>query len=133
MRWTPGGSSDNVEDRRGMGSGMKMGGGAGIGAVLVVLFLSWITGKDMTSILGLLSDGGSGAEPGAVSTGVPPNKISLGLASYSDHWYPSWDSTAGPRMRGGDITYERAISILAQHNAIAHGHGHILLVDDRLG
>jgi spore germination protein YaaH len=54
-----------------------------------------------------------------LSLGVPPHKISLGLASYSDHWYPSWDSTAGPRMRGGDISYERAMSILTQHNAIA--------------
>src|SRR4051812_48687418 len=27
-----------------------------------------------------------------LSLGVPPNKISLGLATYSDHWYPAWDS-----------------------------------------
>ena len=54
-----------------------------------------------------------------LSLGVPPNKISLGIASYSDHWYPAWDSTAGPRMRGGDISYEKAMSILAQHNVVA--------------
>jgi spore germination protein YaaH len=50
----------------------------------------------------------------ALSLGVPPSKISLGLASYSDQWYPAWDSTAGPRMRGGDITHERAMSIVAK-------------------
>ena len=54
-----------------------------------------------------------------LSLGVPPGKISLGLASYSDHWYPSWDSTAGPRMRGGDISYERATQILASHKVTA--------------
>ena len=54
-----------------------------------------------------------------LSLGVPPSKISLGLASYSDHWYPSWDSTAGPRMRGGDISYDKAMSILAQHKVVA--------------
>jgi uncharacterized protein len=56
-----------------MGSpGMRMGGGAGLGAVLVVLFLSWLTGRDLTSMLGLLSDGGSTTESSSVSTGVPP-------------------------------------------------------------
>jgi spore germination protein YaaH len=50
-----------------------------------------------------------------LSLGVPPSKISLGLASYSDHWYPAWDSTAGPRMRGGDISYARAMSLVASH------------------
>lgn len=51
----------------------------------------------------------------ALSLGVPPSKISLGLASYSDHWYPAYDSVAGPRMRGGDISYHRAMSLLAPH------------------
>jgi spore germination protein YaaH len=50
----------------------------------------------------------------ALSLGVPPSKISLGLASYSDHWYPAWDSAAGPRMRGGDISYDRAMAIAAK-------------------
>ena len=54
-----------------------------------------------------------------LSLGVPPHKISLGLASYSDYWYPSWDSTAGPRMRGDDVSHERAMSLLAQHKATA--------------
>jgi spore germination protein YaaH len=51
-----------------------------------------------------------------LSLGVPPAKISLGLASYSDHWYPSWDSTSGPRMRGGDVSYERVMTILRERN-----------------
>jgi spore germination protein YaaH len=54
-----------------------------------------------------------------LSLGVPPQKISLGLAAYSDHWFPAWDSAGGPRQRGGDISYSRAMSLLAQHNAVA--------------
>jgi spore germination protein YaaH len=55
-----------------------------------------------------------------LSLGVPPSKISLGLASYSDHWYPSYDTTAGPRMRGGDVSYERVMTILSERGITPH-------------
>jgi spore germination protein YaaH len=48
----------------------------------------------------------------ALAAGVPPAKISLGLAGYSDWWYPTWDTTSGPRMRGNDISFARATEIL---------------------
>jgi spore germination protein YaaH len=48
-----------------------------------------------------------------LSLGVPPSKISLGIASYSDHWYPSWSKKDGPRMRGRDISYAKAESLLS--------------------
>ena len=47
-----------------------------------------------------------------LALGVPPSKISLGLASYSDWWYPAYDDKNGPRLRGNDISYARAKSIL---------------------
>ena len=47
-----------------------------------------------------------------LSLGVPPSKISLGIAAYSDWWYPSYDEKAGPRMRGSDVSYERGVEIL---------------------
>ena len=72
MRWQPGGSSDNVEDRRGMRRA-GMGGGMGLGAILLVLFLSWLTGSDLSSMLGLLSGGVGSQDSGSVATGVPPN------------------------------------------------------------
>lgn len=50
-----------------------------------------------------------------LSLGVPPSKISLGLASYSDYWYPAYDSVAGPRMRGDDVSYSRAMALLKPH------------------
>jgi spore germination protein YaaH len=44
----------------------------------------------------------------ALSQGVPPNKISIGIPSYSDYWYPVYEEKlAAPRMRGNDISYAR--------------------------
>jgi spore germination protein YaaH len=53
----------------------------------------------------------------ALSQGVPPNKISLGVASYSDHWYPVYEEKAGARMRGGDIGYDRVKDLLTASHA----------------
>lgn len=46
MRWTPGGGSRNVEDRRGSGLGM---GTMGIGGSVILLVLSLIFGRDFIS------------------------------------------------------------------------------------
>jgi spore germination protein YaaH len=48
-----------------------------------------------------------------LAQGVPPQKISLGLAGYSDWWYPTWDETHGARLRGSDIPYARGRELLA--------------------
>jgi len=47
-----------------------------------------------------------------LSLGVPPSKVSLGLASYSDWWYPVYDDARGSRLTGNDISYRRAMQIL---------------------
>ena len=51
MRWTPGGSNRNVEDRRGQGGGFLPGGraGMGIGGAVVLLVLSLLFGRDFIS------------------------------------------------------------------------------------
>jgi uncharacterized protein len=54
MRWTPGGRSSDLEDRRGGGSGFRLGGGLGIGGILLLLVLSVIFKRDFLS---LVSDG----------------------------------------------------------------------------
>ena len=53
MRWTPGGQSGDVEDRRGQsyGGGFR-GGPASIGVVLVLLVLSLLTGRNFLALLG---------------------------------------------------------------------------------
>ena len=56
MRWTPGDRS-NVEDDRGdSGGGIRGGVPIGIGGLLVLLLLSWATGKNFFSLLGSDSD-----------------------------------------------------------------------------
>ena len=51
MRWTPGGESSNIEDRRGQSGGFIPGGraGMGIGGAVVLLVLSLIFGRDIVS------------------------------------------------------------------------------------
>jgi predicted metalloprotease len=61
MRWTPGGRSPNLEDRRSLGGGM--GRGLGIGGTVVVLALSLLFGRNLFTDLGV--------EPGVGATGAP--------------------------------------------------------------
>ena len=63
MRWTPGGRSRNLEDRRGMGG---LGKGLGIGGTVIVLALSLITGRNLFNDLGV--EPGVGAGTGSPMT-----------------------------------------------------------------
>jgi spore germination protein YaaH len=49
-----------------------------------------------------------------LSLGVPPEKISLGIPSYSDWWYPVYDDKTGSRMRGNDVSYARTQELVAR-------------------
>ncbi|HEX3867965.1 MAG TPA: glycosyl hydrolase family 18 protein, partial [Gemmatimonadaceae bacterium] len=53
----------------------------------------------------------------ALSLGVAPDKLSLGIPSYSDWWYTTYDTKHGEHARGSDIGYARAADLLRQHNA----------------
>jgi len=61
MRWTPGGESQDIEDRRdegGGGGGFQLGGAhIGIGGALILLVLSWVF---HTNLFALLGGGGAG-------------------------------------------------------------------------
>ena len=54
-----------------------------------------------------------------LSLGVPPNKISLGIPGYSDHWFPVWDARNGARMTGSDISYDEGVRLLTKAGATA--------------
>ncbi|HEU4988525.1 MAG TPA: glycosyl hydrolase family 18 protein, partial [Gemmatimonadaceae bacterium] len=54
-----------------------------------------------------------------LALGVPPSKISLGIPSYSDWWFPSYSKKEGSRMTGRDIPYVRAESLLAANRVSA--------------
>jgi predicted metalloprotease len=68
MRWTPSERTD-IEDRRGMGGGMmRRGAPLGIGGLLILLVLSYLTGQDFLSLLG--SDPGQVvSQPSTTPTG----------------------------------------------------------------
>ena len=61
MRWTPGGRSPNLEDRRSSGGGL--GRGLGVGGTVVVLALSLIFGRNLFTDLGV--------EPGVGAASAP--------------------------------------------------------------
>ena len=56
MRWAPGDRGD-IEDRRGS-SGLRTGASVGLGGMVLLLALSWVTGTDFFS---LLNDSGGDA------------------------------------------------------------------------
>jgi len=60
MKWTPGGRSSNLEDRR---SGGGMGKGLGLGGTVVVLALSLIFGRNLFTDLGVDPAIGGGGGP----------------------------------------------------------------------
>ena len=61
MRWTPGGRSPNLEDRRSSGGGM--GRGLGVGGTVVVLALSLIFGRNLFTDLGVSPAVGAASAP----------------------------------------------------------------------
>jgi predicted metalloprotease len=89
MRWESGRRSTNVQDRRGMG-GVAMAGGGGIGMLILVLIISFISGQNP---LDLLSQVEQSAPPtDAAPAGAPPaddpqaQMVSAVLADTEDTW-----------------------------------------------
>lgn len=85
---------------------------------------------DFISLMTYAQHGGS-ATPGPVSglpwiremleyalaEGVPIEKISLGLPSYSGYWFSSYSEQRGARVAGREIAHARAIELLGASKA----------------
>jgi predicted metalloprotease len=89
MRWEAGRRSSNIEDRRGMG-GVGMVGGGGIGMLILVLIISFISGRNPLELLQQVEQGAP-ASDAVPAGGVPADdpqgqKISSVLASTEDTW-----------------------------------------------
>ncbi len=53
-----------------------------------------------------------------LALGVAPEKISLGIAAYSDYWYPGYNAAGNDaRPRGEDIAYTRIMGIMRDAGA----------------
>lgn len=102
MDWTPGGTSDDIEDRRGDsggGGGFNfggMGGGLGLGGFILLLILSLVTGRNFLG--GLFSGGGSAPARQAESRSAgpveetPSEKRSVQLISWTlDDAQKTWE------------------------------------------
>ena len=63
MRWTPGGVSGDIEDRRDQGGGPIRGSHLGLGGTILLLLLSLIFKRDLVSLF----SGASRAWPGRQS------------------------------------------------------------------
>ena len=107
MRWESGRRSTNVEDRRGMG-GAGMVGGGGIGMLILVLIISFISG---TNPLELLQQVEQSAPPGSSAPAGPPaaddpqaQMVSAVLADTEDTWRQIF------RANGG--TYQEPVLVL---------------------
>lgn len=101
MRWTPGDRS-NIEDRRGSsGYGMRVG-GLGIGGLLVVLLLSWITGVDFLSLIG--TDGPAPTETvgtsGRVNASPEEERLVDMVDAVMEDTQDTWRELLGGRYQG---------------------------------
>ncbi len=97
MRWEGNRESNNVEDRRASGgSGMRLGGGRGIGlgTIVIALLASWLFGINPLTVIGVLGGGGGGLSPVTQEAPAqgPPADDSMGkfvstvLADTEDVW-----------------------------------------------
>src|SRR3954469_6833275 len=84
MRWTPGGRSSNIEDRRGGGG---LGKGVGIGGGILTLILALIFGGDVFSGGGTTSTSGGELAPGDSAREEPEVQfVSAVLDSAQKSW-----------------------------------------------
>ena len=81
MRWTPGGLSGDVEDRRGQSGGGLGGGGLGIVGFIILLVISLVTGRNY---IGAYFSGGGGApqQQSGPRAASPQEDRSAQLASF---------------------------------------------------
>src|SRR5688572_24662670 len=111
MRWTPGGRSGNIEDRRGMGGGFGRA-GMGIGGTLILLVLGLIFGQDFIGGGGgPVTTQASGGEVAPVQESPEEARlvefVSFVLDNSQDHWEQVLPQQAGTQYRDAKLVLFR--------------------------
>jgi predicted metalloprotease len=111
MRWSPGGSTRDVEDRRGAsgGGGFRLPGGRmGLGGIVVLLVLSLIFKQDFLSLLG---GGGApiGMESGPIEASPEEEQLKQFITAVLNDVQTTWDQEL-PRQH--QTQYQHATLVL---------------------
>src|SRR5690242_14103744 len=53
-----------------------------------------------------------------LDAGIPPEKISIGIPSYSDYWFPTGDALMGARSTRDEISYADARDLLDRYRTV---------------
>jgi len=113
MKWTPGGQSSNVEDRRGQ-SGFGGGGigvrGLGLGGTVILLILSLVFGKNFFSLLG--SSDSAGYSDGTTSAPVQSTPEEDRLVSFVSFVLDSTQSFWSSQLQANGRQYQPAKLVL---------------------
>ena len=82
MKWTPGGTSQDIEDRRGQGGGRFGGRGVGVGGLLILLVLSVVFRQNFFALLGGTDPGAPPAGNAAPATSTPEEEREVKFVSF---------------------------------------------------
>jgi predicted metalloprotease len=108
MRWTPGGLSNDVEDRRGESGGGFGGGGLGLVGFVILLVISLVTGRNYIGAY-LSGSGGAHMQQSAPQAPSPQENQSAQLASFV---LGDVQNTWTKILAGENIQYPRAKMVL---------------------
>jgi predicted metalloprotease len=114
MRWTPGGSSQDVEDLRGRsGGGFRLPGGRlGLGGIVVLLILSLVFKRDFLSLAGI--GGTDSTQAGPVQSSPEEEKLKEFITFVLNDVQASWDTS------------------LTQQTGTPYQHAHLVLFRDAI-
>jgi uncharacterized protein len=120
MEWTPGGTSGDIEDRRGGGGGFGFGGGGfggthiGIGGALVLLILSMVFHRDLFQLFSGVDAGPAAAV--SSNPNAPPSTETQFMSFVLDDVQNTWDRML-PQQTG--VAYRHAKLVLFDNETLS--------------
>jgi predicted metalloprotease len=104
MRWTPGRTSDNIEDRRGMG--VRAGIPIGIGGLLLLALLSLLTGRNFLSLIADMDTGPTTYEGPVQSSPEEDRRVQF-VSFVLDDAQNTWRQILGDRYQDAKLVLFR--------------------------